>query len=612
MKIILIDELDAASLDVLLSENVVYRPDLLHKSGELLLSTLLDSDIDAIVSSMALSASVLNTWADARRGPSYFARIGATAGGIPIDSAALAFHPKLSVLSIDSGGDKSAYVQAFEKLERISSQRLISKRESSAVSVARVKENRVALVGAGLVNLITAHTLQKNGYKVSFVDNGPDPRSNAVWTSYGCSRGGDDARMFTLSEMDNYNDKQVSSKMNTLYSRPVSDLGWSVHWKDTLSVREKGWIKEFESIPVWLANRYNEDIFVFNRESLPLWDEWKAADPQLFESSLIREDILRLYSDPAQFAAAVARQDRIGATKRVLAPKELVAAHPGLAGAVEGGHIAGGVEVVGFTVNVHKFIHQLLDRLESAGAHFAWNQSAQSLLFDEHARINGIRTSAGVLDAVHYVVSPGAYGDNLLAGSRTHGRIHGVLGAWLRLPNTQPQLEHSMKLARKGHITEDSNITIVTDTDGSPLLVVGSGYGYTGVDPRNIDQAQLHQIYQGLVDTAQKYFPKAYQAALSAGTLEGSFKYCVRPWTATSLGIFESIRTSHGGSCVITGGHNTGGFAQAPSTARAVLDALEGRHHPMHAAYHPDRASAFLAQSPDALSRRPLEEAELV
>jgi D-amino-acid dehydrogenase len=612
MKILLIDELDAALLNVLLSENIVYRPDLLHKSDELLLSTLLDSQIEAIVSSRTLPAGALNAWTDACRSASYYVKICPVANAAAVDKASLGLHPRLSAIFISPDGEKSPYVLAFEKLERISSRRLIARTGHSSDGAEHAKRDHVVLVGAGLVNLITAHTLQKNGYEVSFVDNGPDPRANAPWTSYGCSRGGDDARMFTLSEMDNYNDKQVSLTMNTLFNRPVSDLGWSVHWKDTLSAPEKGWIKEFESIPVWLANRYNEDIFAFNRESLPLWDDWKATDPRLFESSIIREDILRIYSDPAQFAWAVKRQDRIGATKRVLSPEALAKAHPGLTGAVRGGHIAGGVEVIGFTINAHKFIHQLLARLEGAGARFAWNQPAQSLLFDERGRVSGVRASDGVLDAVHYVVSPGAYGNNLLAGSRTHGRIHGVLGAWLRLPNTAPQLQLSMKLARKNHITEDSNITIATDVDGSPLLVIGSGYGHTGVDPRNIDQAQLHQIYQGLVDTAQKYFPQAYEEALAAGSLEDSFKYCVRPWTATSLGIFESIRTARGGSCVITGGHNTGGFTQAPATAQAVLAALEGRPHPMHAAYHPDRACAFLAQSTDALSRRQREEAELV
>ena len=62
---------------------------------------------------------------------------------------------------------------------------------------------------------------------------------------------------------------------------------------------------------------------------------------------------------------------------------------------------------------------------------------------------------------------------------------------------------------------------------------------------------------------------------------------CVRPWTATGLGIFESTGTDRDGSFIITGGHNTGGFAQAPAVAMAVLAAIERRSHPMHTLYHP-------------------------
>lgn len=62
------------------------------------------------------------------------------------------------------------------------------------------------------------------------------------------------------------------------------------------------------------------------------------------------------------------------------------------------------------------------------------------------------------------------------------------------------------------------------------------------------------------------------------------------------------IGTSQGGRCVITGGHNTGGFAQGPSIAKAVHAALMHNEHPMHASYHPDRASSFLEALPPVAS----------
>jgi D-amino-acid dehydrogenase len=52
----------------------------------------------------------------------------------------------------------------------------------------------VALVGAGIVNLITALDLARHGYDVAVYDQAPDPRSGADWAAYGRTRGGGDGR----------------------------------------------------------------------------------------------------------------------------------------------------------------------------------------------------------------------------------------------------------------------------------------------------------------------------------------------------------------------------------------------------------------------------------
>ncbi len=75
----------------------------------------------------------------------------------------------------------------------------------------------------------------------------------------------------------------------------------------------------------------------------------------------------------------------------------------------------------------------------------------------------------------------------MLKGTASEGKINGGLGAWLRLPNIESSLRNSLKLARKGHMTEDGNITVATDENGSPIMIIGSGYGYTGLDATNID-----------------------------------------------------------------------------------------------------------------------------
>ncbi|MBN3781188.1 FAD-dependent oxidoreductase [Burkholderia sp. Ac-20345] len=602
MKILLLDVLDQPLQDALLADNVVYRPDLLHKSQDMLARTLIEGGVDALISSDPVPRKAIDEWAAASASPVYVVRVV-----IPDPNAQdlLDYAPSGEIeagnsVTLQAVGKSlgDAYVSAFELLEARWVRHALRSRfghdEPAPQPDTVVGSTKVLLVGAGLVNLVTGYRLQQEGYAVHFVDARPDPGAAHPWTSYGCSHGGDDARMFTLSEMDNYNDRQVSLTMNNLFRRSVTELGWNVHWKETLSDNELRWVREFEGIPVWLADKYNDDIFALSRASYPKWTRWIEDDPDLFTAALMRQGILRLYSDKTQFAAAVRRQNRIGATLQVLTPQEVAQQHPALADAVRGGHVAGGVHVVGFTVNSHKFVRELLQRLRAGGAEFTWGCAAQSLERDARKRVCGVRIDGDVLEADHYVLSTGAYGDTLLSGTETKGKIHGVLGAWLRIPNLEPDLRHSLKLARKGHITEDANITVATDERGRPILVIGSGYGHTGVDPRNIDHAQLQQIYQGLVDTAAKYFPASYRAANEAGNLQDSFKYCVRPWTSSGLGVFEILPGAQGGRCVITGGHNTGGFAQAPEIAQAVFDAVERREHPMHFAYHSNRPGVFL------------------
>ncbi len=269
---------------------------------------------------------------------------------------------------------------------------------------------------------------------------------------------------------------------------------------------------------------------------------------------------------------------------------------------------AGGVLVRGFTLNVHDFIARLLDRLEAAGVRLGFDEQVDTMLHDRANRVAGVLTARGNFHrAHHYVVSPGVHGEDLLAKTESAGQIHGVLGCWLTVPNLRPRLEHSLKVARRGHIAEDANVTVARDEHGAEVLMFGSGYGYTGADLTNIDRAELAAIHAAIADTARRLFPRAYAAAdITPGDPDARF--CVRPWTASNLGLFETLPAANG-AFVVTGGHNTGGFAQAPVIAEAVLDALARRPHPMHMLYHPRRSrhvfSDLPAASPASTEARP-------
>ncbi|ETS74988.1 hypothetical protein PFICI_13472 [Pestalotiopsis fici W106-1] len=594
MKITIVDFLSDDVLSGVVSDNIVYRPDMKLRSPSVVLGVLQRSSSDALISSTEFNRNHFSQW---RSGlTKYMVHVRVSSDPSQPQTFTESLGDGFIVASITASNQLKAYVSALEVLERLSVDQLaLNTGFYRPLGLALQRE--VLVVGAGMVNLVTAYWLTEQGWKVRVVDAAPDPSSQAPWMSFGCSHGGDAARMFTLSEMDNYNDRTLSTTMNGWFNSDVASLGWRACKLDSLTPEEQSWISDYEVVPPWLANRYNEDIFSLSRDSRVSWEQWQEREPDLFSACETRRDILRLYSDPQHLREAIERQNRIGATIRVLSPQEICTYEPALSDAVLSGAIAGGIIVLGFTVNAHKFMLQLIGRMVAQGVTFEWDTRFDRILFDQSGNVEGLVCADQVVQAENYVISPGAYGRNLLEGTRCEARIHGVLGAWLRLPNLEPQLEHSLKLARKGHVTEDANVTVTTDLNGAPILILGSGYGYTGVDPFNVDEVLLQKIYDGLIDTAQKFFPRSYEASDATGTLAASLKYCVRPWTSNGLGLFEMRSTAIGGRFIITGGHNTGGFAQSPVIADAVVAGLEGKTHNMHKYYHPDRAMNFLDRS---------------
>nr|CEL20068.1 D-amino acid dehydrogenase small subunit [Kibdelosporangium sp. MJ126-NF4]CTQ97292.1 D-amino acid dehydrogenase small subunit (EC 1.4.99.1) [Kibdelosporangium sp. MJ126-NF4] len=445
--------------------------------------------------------------------------------------------------------------------------------------------DKVVVVGAGIVNLVSALTLARSGYQVEVYDRSPDPRADADWTAYGCTRGGGDGRMFTLTEADSYNSRSWPG--GDLLTRSITDHGWLVAKPGGLSAAELEWADEFHRIPPWLADSYTQDIFDANRTAGEGWDRLMASDPDLFDG--LRDGIVRLYTDDDYYRWHVDRNQRLGATRKVLTPEQVRTGYPALVDAP----VAGGIEVVGFTVNIHSFLARLVDLLVAEGVRFQWDTPVSGIHWASPGVPDGVLTPSTVLRGDHYVLSPGAYGEELVRGTASHGQIMGMLGVWLTVPNVEPRLDHSVKIARKGHRAEETNVTLGTGPDGEPILICGAGYGWTGTDPGNIDSTELEMLFDALADTIRQFFPKAYAAARKAGTLAASRRLCVRPWTSSCLGVFETIETAGSGTLVVTGGHNTGGFTQSPAVADAVLAALQGRQHAMHTRFHPLRLRRF-------------------
>jgi glycine/D-amino acid oxidase-like deaminating enzyme len=347
---------------------------------------------------------------------------------------------------------------------------------------------------------------------------------------------------------------------------------------------------------------YEEDITGFNRESEGLWQALQSQSPELFNNTNLRQGIVRIYATEEQWKNAILKETQIGALVRIISPEQLCSEQPALLPSVMNGEIVGAIEVKGFSLGVHDLACNLLRALESRGATLRFDTEA--IAFERSGEeISGVQVADGVLRADHYVVCPGAYGERLIADLGIENQIHSVLGAWYMLRNEAPLLSTSMKYTRSGiyadGAAEGANI-LVGEEDGESVVWVSSGHAYIGKDARSAGPDEIEQIFLGVRDTIRALFPRQFSEIERAGEFsKQDIRYCVRPWARECLGIFAAFRAVNG-KVVVTGAHNTGGFAQAPSVGKAVLECLRGKEHTMHRLYHPRRTVIF----EDALARQ--------
>jgi D-amino-acid dehydrogenase len=463
-----------------------------------------------------------------------------------------------------------------------------------AAAGRRPSESRVLVIGAGIVNLMTALRLREEGWGVTVVEASAAPQ-RTDWSRYGCTHGGEDARMFSITEFDNYNEKgdKLYTDMADVFERPLSAGGWLALPRGHRSAEELAWNDMFRRVPAWLAQGFAEEIYECGRDAMLAWDRVFAALPALRESGGYREGLVRTYDDPVKLETSRALQSALGTLERVLTPAELAARHPLFGAACDTGAICGALEIRGFTVQIHALVAQLVALLEDKGVEFRWGARAERFVRADDGTVLGAEVGGQMLEANHYVVSPGIYGGGLLDGFQSRSLLHGVLGAWTTLPHVGGGLSRSVKLKRSAELNEDVNVTVATRRDGQPILILGSGYGYVGRQPDRLCPAELQRMYDQLDQIAARFFPDAYRAARDSGMLAAGKRYCIRPWTPTGLGVFE-VQPARDGMVIVTGGHNTGGFAVSPVVADAVSAALAGEVVDMHWRFHPRRLSAAL------------------
>ena len=453
---------------------------------------------------------------------------------------------------------------------------------------------RVALVGAGTVNLVVAWRLLRDGCQIDVFDARPDPSTRPDWRRMGCTFSGYGARIFSLTEGRQHHAPNPTTGLNDAYRRRLDENGWLCCAVENLDAHDLAWIARHERVPGWLLSEFGHDIESFNMESANLWDDFRATAPEVFNRVDYRGGLIRTYPDADALKEGFSRECRLGAKPIRLSLESVAEAVPALECAIENGELHGALRVRGFSLNVHSWGRNLVRVLAVRGVRFHWETEVACVRRSLGGSVEGLETRYGPVSADAYVLSPGAFGGDLLTGFRSENRVAAVVGPWVSIYGADPRLGTPLKITRQGFgassFARGANVIPVSTGDGPETLHVSSGHGFVGLHgDRNPSDAGRRLLLRAAEETAQRYFPAYVKGRPRNEWTDDTARYCSRPWTDTGLGLFETAEADKGGVLIVVGGHNTGGFAQSPAIAEAVSAALQGNSHPMHYLYHPER-----------------------
>lgn len=587
MTIVICSRMSDASLERVVDDHVVYRPDLVRRPPAL---------AAAIVAQLAPDALVVH-----ERDRDRLAGLAAELAGRPLivyggrTAAPLnALSPSLAIHAIQEDADEDAECEAVVLAERLTLR---------GDRLRRRVPGDVVLVGAGVVNLVTALELVDQGFAVSLHDRMPDPLEAGSQagprSELGATFGGEDARIFSFNEARHHLSRSPEHAASgpLPFRHTIAGDGWLSCPAAQLDRDAQAWIAALERVPPWLAREYNADIIGFNIRSHTGWHRIFAQHPELLRGTGFVGRLVRLYQTQAGFARGRASEAEIGALQAELSLDELARLEPALSRAIAAGGVAGALRVQGFSLQVKTLSRNLVRHLAERGVALHWSSDLEAIERDAAGRIAGATIGGRTVRATSYVLSPGALGASLRTRVAALQPVGAMAGMWIVLPNDEPRLTTPLKIGRRAFAStaaaEGANVIPGRDDCGRPVLFCSAGHGFVGIHPGEVARADLAELARCIEDTVAELFPDKRAALGPAAGGRDALRYCVRPWTPSGLGIFSAEETAGGGGFVVTGGHNTGGFSQAPEIAAAVARALEGADHDMHRLYSAARGRDF-------------------
>jgi D-amino-acid dehydrogenase len=206
------------------------------------------------------------------------------------------------------------------------------------------------------------------------------------------------------------------------------------------------------------------------------------------------------------------------------------------------------------TGDCFKFTQNLAKLAEGLGVQFRFDTTIQGIQA-EGGRITGVRTSAGVLTADHYLVALGSFSGQLLKPLGLALPVYPVKGYSITVPITDPSM------APESTIMDETHKVAVTRL-GDRIRVGGTAQ-LSGFDLA-LDQNRRSTLEFVVSDL----FPRGGDVA------KAEFWAGLRPMTPDGTPIIGPTRYPN---LHLSTGHGTLGWTMAAGTGRIVADMLDGK-----------------------------------
>ena len=401
---------------------------------------------------------------------------------------------------------------------------------------------KVLILGSGVIGVTSAYYLARAGHEVTVVDRQPEP---ALETSFA-------------------NAGEVSPGYSSPWAGPgvpVKAIKWLLMRHGPLVIRPKLDPVMWVWLTKMLRNCTSARYAVNKSRMIPIAEYSRDCLRDLRRDIGIQYDersqgTLQLFRYQAQLDGTgedIAVLKQYGVPYEVLSREGCIAVEPALAGVKE--KFAGGLRLPqDETGDCHMFTQALAKHAEALGVRFMFNTGIDRIVTDG-ARVSGVVTSAGLLQADAYVLALGSWSSRLVAPLGISLPVYPVKGYSI----TVPIMDASG--APESTVMDESYKVAITRL-GNRIRVGGTAE-ISGFSTKLYD-ARRATLDHSLTDL----FPRGGDLA------KATFWSGLRPMTPDGPPVIGPTRYSN---LHLNTGHGTLGWTMSCGSGRVLADMLSGK-----------------------------------